>query len=1472
MQHKKSPGQILLFAVVLSFISVSKLFAQVPVITSLSANTGPVSTSITITGSNFNATLANNIVRFGPVKATVSSITGTTQLVVTVPAGAGYQPVSVTNLTTHLAGFSPLPFITTFTSHQSITASDIDPNIDFGTGNNPTSTVIADVDGDNAPDIIAINTTGSSFSVMSNRAAGSSITASSFVKTDFATNNNPTGISVGDFNGDGKPDLAVVYQGQSVVSVFLNTNTVAKTPSFSTKTDYVIGGTSNFVAIADIDKDGRPDILTANFAANSISILRNTTSGTVVNFAAKVDFIVGNAPNSISIADIDQDGLLDILVSNFGSKSVSVFRNVSTPANITTASLAARLDIAVSFEPTAVLAVNVDIDAFPDLVIANFNPVTSSNFITIKRNLMTGPGSIVAGSFSSVVNIPTGSQPVSVAASDIDGDGVPDLVTADYNGKSISIMRNTSTGTGITAATLATKVDFLVGNTPYSLAIGDIDMDGKPDLVTANDMDNTVSVLHNFNAAAIPGPVYPVSTASISAGSFINTDIMDTEWKQDPPVVPGVVTYTVAGDNGTTISGTTVNAGRFVYFTMMGQKTPLVPVRGNLTFSALGTGTIEVLLIASSDMSIQARKVFTLTAAFADYGWTIPSITPQTEYIFAVIFNGGTGGVSTASGTAQFKKNMCLTLQQGGMTGYFKRYRADGTSLIGNTETAWYGYNDAYNAPRKKYLQHSAYARMRFQTDATQILIEYVRDFYDKRVVNLFPAYQSLNNSDWVPLTGGIQSGNNVIDSAIRVIPGKTYTISGLMTNKPTYVWYNNGIPLDTAKLLTLIPGKPGLYTLVAPATATNLALLVQRIIDAGNLLSPANDTYLVYANCMVQEGAIGSSTPDDGIIPSTQFLAYGGHSPSHISGPAIFINGKLYNYYQVEGSDVAKTVQYVSDQLPSGMKTVEIMAPGQGTYLPASPSVRRAGTYLRAVYFPASNTTIVPATTVAANSITFIHDSILSGFNISSNAQNNVWMMKILRDSTYGFTGDIFSEGYAGRILHTDTQTPTLLEAFAQKLAAFKVDKYWFQIGVNDYGFNMPLTTFYSEYKTLIERLKVLRTSAKFYIQSTGPEFFEGANTETYTDNLLSGTGPSDADFRDVQRALATSHAYCEYVDFETLFGHTDPDVLSDGIHPTDEGNLIYALGIKSNSSLLGTSYPPGPLSFFNRDRFTFSIRPFIQNVPGISIITAQGGTPPYVFSLVSGTLPNLVLNPDGVITGTPNASNTYPITVKVTDALNASVTRAYNVLVKPVPPLVVAPLKLINAKKDSVYNFNLNGANGYAKYKVTLASGTLPTGLTLDTLGNIHGTPTVAGVYRFNVSVKDHWNFTATSADTLTVGTGSPPPLTESWRPTLDISSGNLMVTGHVHDYYNNVVFMFVGAGVFQTGGANYFNGGLVDTDAGSLSTGAINLGHIDPSLGKVTQVILYMSSSVLNLFQLNSLVPVKLTYPASVTFTYP
>jgi hypothetical protein len=83
---------------------------------------------------------------FGPVRATVLSATATS-LSVTVPAGATYSPVMVTNTALKATATSPLPFRQTFATKNSIVASDIDANLDFGVGNNPVKTAIGDFDG-----------------------------------------------------------------------------------------------------------------------------------------------------------------------------------------------------------------------------------------------------------------------------------------------------------------------------------------------------------------------------------------------------------------------------------------------------------------------------------------------------------------------------------------------------------------------------------------------------------------------------------------------------------------------------------------------------------------------------------------------------------------------------------------------------------------------------------------------------------------------------------------------------------------------------------------------------------------------------------------------------------------------------------------------------------------------------------------------------------------------------------------------------------------------------------------------------------------------------------------------------------------------------------------------------------------------------------------------------------------------------
>ncbi len=130
----------------------------------------------------------------------------------------------------------------------------------------------------------------------------------------------------------------------------------------------------------------------------------------------------------------------------------------------------------------------------------------NSNTVSVFRNTSTS-GSITAGSFAAKVDFTTGTDPYGIAIGDIDGDGKPDLVVANYSSNTVSVFRNTSTSGSITTGSFAAKVDFTTGTDPYGVAIGDIE--GKPDLVVTNSGSNTVSIYRNTS-----------TSGSITAGSF----------------------------------------------------------------------------------------------------------------------------------------------------------------------------------------------------------------------------------------------------------------------------------------------------------------------------------------------------------------------------------------------------------------------------------------------------------------------------------------------------------------------------------------------------------------------------------------------------------------------------------------------------------------------------------------------------------------------------------------------------------------------------------------------------------------------------------------------------------------------------------------------------------------------------------------------------------------------------------------
>ncbi|KAF2339123.1 IPT/TIG domain-containing protein [Flavobacterium nitrogenifigens] len=134
------------------------VIAQAPLISTINPTSGPPKTAVVISGSNFGATAAENIVYFGAVKAEVTAASPTS-LTVLAPVGATYQPVSVLNTATLLKGYSTESFVTTFTPNKgSITSSDIAPAVNFATVSNAGSGMeMGDFDGDGKIDLAVLN-------------------------------------------------------------------------------------------------------------------------------------------------------------------------------------------------------------------------------------------------------------------------------------------------------------------------------------------------------------------------------------------------------------------------------------------------------------------------------------------------------------------------------------------------------------------------------------------------------------------------------------------------------------------------------------------------------------------------------------------------------------------------------------------------------------------------------------------------------------------------------------------------------------------------------------------------------------------------------------------------------------------------------------------------------------------------------------------------------------------------------------------------------------------------------------------------------------------------------------------------------------------------------------------------------------------------------------------------------------------
>lgn len=394
---------------------------------------------------------------------------------------------------------------------------ELGPGHNLAVGDAPRSVAVGDLNHDGLPDLVVANGNTDDVSIL--LGLGSSEFAT---PVEIPAGETPFDVEIADFDHDGRLDIAVANLDSWSVSVHLGNGA----GGFSPGTFYPVEPRPNSIAIADLNLDGLVDLAVTCSDANSVVVMLGLPGGL---FDVMDSFFTGSGPISVEIADFSGDGQLDLVVANRIGDTAAVLFGLGGGA------FGAPTHYPIGWSPRSVAVADFDGDGFSDVAVSNeFGESVA---------VMLGKGD---GSFEAIDTYELDVRPYAIDASDLDGDGVVDLAVASLNGVALVLP---GLGDGAFGAPA-----YFGASTMVALTIADLDLDSKPEVITANAFTDDITILEHTGTLLIQGTsVSPAETVTLAGGEGSATEepsVTFTNTSDEPGEVSVELSGTPAPDAG----------------------------------------------------------------------------------------------------------------------------------------------------------------------------------------------------------------------------------------------------------------------------------------------------------------------------------------------------------------------------------------------------------------------------------------------------------------------------------------------------------------------------------------------------------------------------------------------------------------------------------------------------------------------------------------------------------------------------------------------------------------------------------------------------------------------------------------------------------------------------------------------------------------------------------------------------------